>query len=414
MKCLVARNGLIKNQTMKQEDENGIALNTEAIKSLLDWYVEKKTWEDAKLERYKWEAFCWFEEFYYSELPIEKRIELAFSRADNLLASSSYYPLGMLRHVIPHYPYLLDILYDESVDLKKRIGIYTEKFGAAVKEMTRSGYYDWDKKGKVSHHQDVRAISVYLSMRYPERYYLYKFEVFCSFAKCVGYEIVHHSRPDAINRLLEYFDFCDAVKVELLKNKEFVKYYKAWLKDNRFSDPSFNLLTQDFIYSTVCHRKPFLLPKDVLFLEAKEVSTTDKEQVSTGIVKKVDYVKRDQQRRGLGKDGEQWVMQYEQDRVGECNVKNIASECDTAGYDILSVEDDGSTPRYIEVKTTTGSIDTPFFFSDNELKFSEMHKEHYYLYRLYEYGKAPRLVIIHGSLNDVPAYPVNYKCVVSE
>ena len=130
--------------------------------------------------------------------------------------------------------------------------------------------------------------------------------------------------------------------------------------------------------------------------------------------KNVDYAKSDRLKRGLGKDGEQWVMQYEQDRVGECNVKNIASECDTAGYDILSVEDDGSTPRYIEVKTTTGSIDTPFFFSDNELKFSEMHKEHYYLYRLYEYGKAPRLVIIHGSLNDVPAYPVNYKCVVSE
>ena len=168
MKCLVARNGLIKNQTMKQEDENGIALNTEAIKSLLDWYIEKKTWEDAKLERYKWEAFKRFEEFYYTELPIEKRVELAFSRADNLLASYSYYPLGMLRHVIPYCPDLLDTLYDEGVELPKRIENYVAMFSKTVKKMTMGGYNGWNKKEEVSLHQDVRALSVYLSMRYPE------------------------------------------------------------------------------------------------------------------------------------------------------------------------------------------------------------------------------------------------------
>lgn len=90
------------------------------------------------------------------------------------------------------------------------------------------------------------------------------------------------------------------------------------------------------------------------------------------------------------------------------------NEGDGAGYDILSREDDGVTPRYIEVKTTTGGIDTPFFFSDNELTFSKKNKQNYYLYRLYNFGKQTSLAIIHGSLADVKAKPVSFKCIVTK
>ncbi|WP_371564870.1 protein NO VEIN domain-containing protein [Prevotella jejuni] len=40
---------------------------------------------------------------------------------------------------------------------------------------------------------------------------------------------------------------------------------------------------------------------------------------------------------------------------------------------MLSIEDNGKTPRYIEVKTTTGSMDTPFYFSATEMRFYREH-----------------------------------------
>lgn len=42
-------------------------------------------------------------------------------------------------------------------------------------------------------------------------------------------------------------------------------------------------------------------------------------------------------------------------------------------------EDDGVTPRYIEVKTTTGGVMQPFYYSDNELQFSEQQRRNYYV-----------------------------------
>ena len=84
------------------------------------------------------------------------------------------------------------------------------------------------------------------------------------------------------------------------------------------------------------------------------------------------------------------------------------------GYDILSVEDDGVTPRYIEVKTTQGDIMDPFIFSNNELQRSMIEREHYYIYRVYNFKRASRqacLLIIHGGLDDLLYTPLTYKTI---
>jgi hypothetical protein len=57
-------------------------------------------------------------------------------------------------------------------------------------------------------------------------------------------------------------------------------------------------------------------------------------------------------------------------------------EGDGAGYDIQSYKSDGKA-KYIEVKTTTGGPNTPFFVTLNELALSQEHAADHYLYRLY-------------------------------
>lgn len=381
-----------------------------SIDPLISWYIQKETWLD--MERYKWEAFRQFNLFFYSNEPIANRIDKAFSRAYNLLDSKQYYPLGMLKDVIPDNPHLLEGLYDESLPIYNRVKEYQEGFESAVKKKTAKGAHEWDKKKVVSTYQDAHAISIYLAMRFPAKYYIYKYGIFRDFAKRVGYKI-EHSNPT--ERMFEYFDLCSEIKKVLLTHKDFIAYYKQWLKGQTYSDPSFNLLTQDFIYSVVRYCEQYEHAPGVIAIEARDLVSTIKKHTVVKPGKKIDFVKRDERNRGLGKEGELWALNYEKERTKGKEVVHISEELgDGAGFGILSVEEDGVTPRYIEVKTTTGGIDTPFFFSNNELQFSLENRDHYYIYRIYDFGKEDNLVIIHGGLDEVEATPVLFKCVVTQ
>src|SRR5262245_52465315 len=69
-------------------------------------------------------------------------------------------------------------------------------------------------------------------------------------------------------------------------------------------------------------------------------------------------------------------------------VRHVAVlEGDGAGYDVASFAPDG-TPRYIEVKTTTGSAETPFYITSIEVAFAAQHAAQYALYRVFEFDEA--------------------------
>ena len=66
----------------------------------------------------------------------------------------------------------------------------------------------------------------------------------------------------------------------------------------------------------------------------------------------------------------------------------VSKVLDGRGFDILSY-DENENEIHIEVKTTTGKEDEPFYFSINEKEYLEQHPENYYLYRLYEFQLNP-------------------------
>ena len=72
---------------------------------------------------------------------------------------------------------------------------------------------------------------------------------------------------------------------------------------------------------------------------------------------------------------------------------------DSEGYDILSINDDGSA-RYIEVKTTTQGIDFHFFISGREVEFSKRNKENYFIYRVFNLNKSPKVYLQNGYVLD--------------
>ncbi|KZL03361.1 MULTISPECIES: DUF3883 domain-containing protein [unclassified Pseudovibrio] len=134
---------------------------------------------------------------------------------------------------------------------------------------------------------------------------------------------------------------------------------------------------------------------------------------------KLDYAERDASNRELGKLGEAYVVQLEQQRLKKAGRTDLAEqviwaseeEGDGLGYDIRSYEIDG-TERLIEVKTTNGGRETPFYISENELSFSEDEPERFVLVRVYNFSEEPACFELRSPLEqNLSLKPAVYKAV---
>lgn len=141
------------------------------------------------------------------------------------------------------------------------------------------------------------------------------------------------------------------------------------------------------------------------------------------VARKVDFEARYEENRVLGDAGERYIYDYEINRLKELGVTfDVFDEVihtskvfgDGAGYDILSKEDEEGKNLYIEVKTTKGGLNTPFFISINELRFMEDYKEEARIYRVYNFDYDTNMgeveIIDYETLNnDYIIDPVSYK-----
>lgn len=399
-----------------------------SLRPLIDQYISH--WNDfIDYEEYKWKAVKHFQQHYSdSDKDVSYWISTIFAENSNLLIAPKYFPLGMLLDFAKVRPVemkdMLRGLYDESVDVKDRIKSFIETFEKNVKELTKEGYRNWDETTQT--YQDAHAISVYLSLKYPNKYYIYKWSIFRDFAKMIGYKRIE-KKP--FEKMYEFNKMCDNVKTELLSRLDFTESYKAWLNRNDYRDPNFNILTQDFIYSIVRHHNPDAfgkkekikpLAKSVDEISSSEYVSKLKTLKHSFKPSKIDYEKKDKLSHSLGVNGELWAVNYEKERLKNLGIKfeveyTARDIGDGVGYDIKSVEDDGVTPRFIEVKTTMGHVDTPFYYTSNEMAYSIQNSSHYYVYRIYNFLSPKNqadVLIIRGSLKNLNGEPVSFKASV--
>jgi hypothetical protein len=138
--------------------------------------------------------------------------------------------------------------------------------------------------------------------------------------------------------------------------------------------------------------------------------------------RKPDYSEQDARNRNLGRAGEELVLQFERDRLARegrsdlsAKVLHVAEvEGDGAGHDIRSYRADGSA-FFIEVKTTRGGQETPFYLSANEIEFAQRHAGFYCLVRVFDFCPDPpagRFFRVEGDLRAVlDLQPLNYRAV---
>jgi hypothetical protein len=121
-----------------------------------------------------------------------------------------------------------------------------------------------------------------------------------------------------------------------------------------------------------------------------------------------DYTSREESNRKLGRRGEEFVLEFERQRLTSLGRKDLAKKIewtsevkgDGAGYDVYSYQGEEGGDLFIEVKTTNQGKFLPFYISDNEVAFSEEHPDNYSLYRVFDYRKQPRIFTLNGSIRE--------------
>jgi hypothetical protein len=120
-----------------------------------------------------------------------------------------------------------------------------------------------------------------------------------------------------------------------------------------------------------------------------------------------DYLAQEARNSSLGLAGERFIVDYERWRLASLGKEKLAEKVehvsvtqgDGLGFDILSFEASGRD-RLIEVKTTSFGRETPFFITRSEVDLSRARSDTFYLYRLFEFRRAPRLFSLRGRVDS--------------
>ena len=150
-----------------------------------------------------------------------------------------------------------------------------------------------------------------------------------------------------------------------------------------------------------------------------------KEKSRKFAARKIDFNTINKFHSVLGDFGEIFALKWERNRLIDLGVTfNVLDEVvhfskafgDGAGYDILSRKDNGYELLHIEVKTTKGGLDTPFYMSENERAFIEEYKENTLIYRVYNYNQETdvgeiEIITYEDLVTKYKFNPVNYKVI---
>lgn len=210
------------------------------LKEVLVQYKQNfvsKQWGD---EKYKWEAVKWFQDNWDVNAPdFTEMLNRSLEKTYNLLASNNNFPKGMIVGFAKAAPEevraMFIALFDESKDVFERMdafklqsSILLEKYG----------------NGAVQHYQYENAISTYLWLRYPDKYYIYKFGEVKTVAGELesDYRFKKGAYADNIRNFLKLYD---EISLALKADTEMVNLFQSQLTDTCYPDPELKTLTID-------------------------------------------------------------------------------------------------------------------------------------------------------------------------
>ncbi len=146
-------------------------MNRQIVKSYIEEY--KRNFDQVHdQEIYKWKAIKQFQDnFDINSANFYNNLDISLSKTENLLDSGQYFPKRMLLKNAKQSPErirdIFKTLYDENFDILERV----KNFRTDFKNLNTANFND------LNDYQYHRAVLVYLTLNYPERYSFYKYQM---------------------------------------------------------------------------------------------------------------------------------------------------------------------------------------------------------------------------------------------
>ena len=220
-------------------------------------------WDD---EKFKWEAVKWFQDNWdVNAVDFADMLSRALSKTFNLLVSANNFPrrmiVGFAKAAPEEVRAMFIDLFDESKDVFERMSAF--KLQSSVL-LERHG------NGAVQHYQYENAISTYLWLRYPDKYYIYRFGEVKSVASELesDYKFRKGAYADNVRSFLRLYD---EISEALKQDSELVNLLRSQLTETCYPDPELKTLTIDVGF--YISRKLF---------QSKQVSNTEEDDTLDG------------------------------------------------------------------------------------------------------------------------------------
>ena len=216
-------------------------INAHKIVAIIESYKPyfPEHWED---EKYKWEAVKHFQDNWDIEAEnFGVMFKKATDKTFNLLASSYAYPRGMILEFAKAddnaVREMFRRLYDESLDLSNRVTAFMN-----TAEELRNKYNDGTWK---QHYQNTNYISTYLWLMYPDKYYIYKYELYRAVAKELDDSYLP-KKNGAAETMVGGFKMYDEICETLNRDAELRQMLESALTDSCYKDSQLKTMTIDF------------------------------------------------------------------------------------------------------------------------------------------------------------------------
>lgn len=191
-------------------------------------------------EKYKWEAVKWFQDNWdVNAQNFPEMLSRSLDKTFNLLASINNFPRRMIVSFSKAAPEevraMFIALFDENKDVYERMNAF--KLQASIL-LERYG------NGAAQHYQYENAISTYLWLRYPDKYYIYKFGEVKNVANELetDYRFKKGAYADNIRNFLRLYN---EISLALKEDTELVNLFQSQLTDTCYPDPELKILTID-------------------------------------------------------------------------------------------------------------------------------------------------------------------------
>lgn len=209
-------------------------------------------------EKYKWEAVkCFQDHWDVNAANFADMLTRSLAKTYNLLASMNNFPARMITGFAKTAPEevrsMFLALYDESRDVYERIDAF---------KMQSSILLEKYGNGAGQHYQYENAISTYLWLRYPDKYYIYKFGEI----KAVADELesdYRFKKGAYADNIRNFYKLYDEICEELKQDTELVNLLKSQLTDTCYPDSELKTLTFDvgFYISRYYSQKSTTVPE---------------------------------------------------------------------------------------------------------------------------------------------------------